>query len=65
MPSMVDLNMPEGMSDDERVQWLQELGAALVRATGQPQGMVEDPEGEHGQPVWAVWWSEEGTACSG
>jgi hypothetical protein len=58
---MVDLNMPEGMSDDERVRWLQELGVALVRETEQPQGMVEDAEGEHGQPVWAVWWTEEGT----
>jgi len=54
---MVDLNMPEGMSEDERVRWLGELGVALVRETGQPQGTVE-AEGEHGQPVWAVWWSD-------
>jgi hypothetical protein len=57
MPSVVDLNMPDGMSDEDRVRLLEELGAALVRETGQPQGTVET-EGEHGQPVWAVWWSD-------
>jgi len=57
MPSVVDLNMPEGMNDDERVRWLEELGVALVRETGQPQGTAE-AEGEHEQPVWAVWWSD-------
>ena len=57
MRSMVDLDMPEGMSDDERVRWLEELGVELVRETGQPQGTVE-ADGEHGQPVWGVWWSD-------
>jgi hypothetical protein len=56
---MVDLSMPDGMSDEERVRWLRETGAALARETGQPSGYAEQPQGEHGQPVWAFWWTED------
>lgn len=56
---MADLNMPEGLSEDERVEWLRRLGQQLVEETGQPSGVTEDQPGPHGQPVWGIWWTEE------
>jgi hypothetical protein len=41
---MVDLNMPAGMTTDQRVRWLREIGAALVHETGQLSGEVEHCE---------------------
>ncbi|WP_157494901.1 hypothetical protein [Kutzneria sp. 744] len=56
---MVDLNMPDGMSDEERVRWLREAGEALRRETGQPSGVTENQPGKDGQPVWGVWGSDD------
>lgn len=58
--SMVDLNMPDGLSDEERLRWLRETGAALRRETGQPSGVTEHQPGKDGQPVWGIWWSDDG-----
>ncbi|MFC0544153.1 hypothetical protein [Kutzneria chonburiensis] len=57
---MVDLNMPDGLSDDERVQWLRETGEALRRETGRSSGVTEHQPGKDGQSVWGIWWSDDG-----
>jgi hypothetical protein len=56
---MVNLNMPPGMTENERATWLEAIGQALVRETGQPSGVTEQQPGDHGQPVWGVWWSKD------
>jgi len=56
---MVDLNMPDGMTDEQRRSWLKSTGEALVAETGQPSGVTEPQEGRHGQPVWAIWWTDD------
>jgi hypothetical protein len=52
---MADLRMPDGLSDDEQVGWLNELGRQLVEETGLLHGTVdlEVPPGE--QPAWVMW----------
>lgn len=54
---MVNLNPPPGLGADELVSWLEATGKALVQATGKPSGVTEQQPGDHGQPVWGVWWS--------
>jgi hypothetical protein len=56
---MADLNMPEGLSEDERVEWLRRLGRQLVEETGQPSGVTENQPMPDGQPAWAIWWTVE------
>jgi hypothetical protein len=55
---MVDLNMPDGLSDDERVRWLREPGAAVVCETGQPSGQITLCNSD-GHPSWFMWWADE------
>jgi hypothetical protein len=55
---MPDLRMPEGLSEAERQQWLEALGRQLADETGQPSGVVEQ-QVPGGQPVWAMWWTDE------
>ena len=55
---MVDLNMPEGLSYEERRQWLRETGAAMAAETGEPSGQVDFVNAE-GQDSWVMWWTEE------
>lgn len=62
---MVDLNMPPGMTDDERMTWLHKTGEALVRETGMPNGVTENQEIEGGQPVWGLWWTNRTEAPDG
>jgi hypothetical protein len=38
------------MTEDERAKWLEGVGEALVRETGQSSGVTEQPPGDHGQP---------------
>ena len=56
---MVDLNMSDGLSDEECARWLRKTGEALRRETGQPSGVTENQSGKHGQPVWGIWWSDD------
>ncbi|MGQ0575848.1 MAG: hypothetical protein ACT4RN_16835 [Pseudonocardia sp.] len=56
---MADLRMPDGMSESERHEWLKQLGRQLVEETGKPGGVTEQQHVPGGQPVWAVWWTEE------
>ncbi len=52
--AMADLRMPDGLSEGERQQWLEELRTQLIEETGQSHGVVEQQvPGE--QPVWAMW----------
>ena len=49
--------MPDGLSEDERQQWLEGLRAELIEETGQTSGVVEQRvPGE--QPVWAMWGTD-------
>lgn len=50
--------MPEGLSESERQQWLEQLRSQLVEETGQTQGVVEQ-QVPGGQPVWAMWGTTE------
>lgn len=55
---MVDLDMPDGLSYEERRRWLKEAGAAIVAETGEPSGQVKFTN-SHGRTGWAMWWTEE------
>lgn len=56
---MADLQMPDGLSESEQQHWLEQLGHQLVEETGKPQGVTEQQHVPGGQPVWALWWTEE------
>ncbi|WP_028925061.1 hypothetical protein [Pseudonocardia acaciae] len=56
---MVDLNEPEGLSDEERVAWLRKIGTELVAETGEFTGSVEHYREGQNQPDWFVWWTED------
>lgn len=51
--------MPRGLTDDQRRQWLREVGAALAEETGQPSGQTEQFENADGQTSWIMWWTDE------
>jgi hypothetical protein len=55
---MADLRMPEGLSECERQQWLEELRRQIVEETGQSEGVIEQQVPD-GQPVWAMWGTTE------
>lgn len=58
---MADLNMPEGLTESERQQWLEDIARQLVEETGQPSGYVhQEVPGE--QPVFGFWWTDEPAA---
>lgn len=55
---MVDLRMPEGLTEPERQRWLEDIARGLVEETGEPSGYVhQDVPGE--QPVFGFWWTDE------
>ena len=56
---MVDLNMPEGLTDEEQRDWLRRIGQQLVEETGQPSGATGHQEGPDGQPMWGIWWTDD------
>ena len=55
---MVNLNMPDGLTDGERVQWLRNTCAALAEETGHPAGQIIHYPGD-GQPSWIMWWPDD------
>ena len=63
--TMVDLNMPPGMTDAERMAWLHKTGEALVRETGMPNGVTENQDVDGGQPAWGMWWTNHDEAPDG
>ncbi len=57
---MVDLNMPDGLGDEEKVAWLKKVGEQLKAETGQESGVYEQRETNTGQPVWVMWGPSDG-----
>jgi len=55
---MVDLNMPEGLSYEERRAWLKKTGAAIIEETGEPSGQIKFRNAQ-GRKSFALWWTEE------
>ena len=54
---MVNLVMPAGMADGERIAWLHRTGEAPVLAIGMPEGVTENQESTTGNPLWGMWWT--------
>jgi ABC-type Fe3+ transport system substrate-binding protein len=52
---VVDLNMSDGLGDEEKVAWLKKVGEQLKAETGQESGVHEQRETNTGQPVWVMW----------
>lgn len=51
--------MPEGLTDEERVAWLHDIGAKLKALTGAKSGTTPAIDIGAAQPVWFTWHSED------
>lgn len=57
--SSIDFVMPEGLTNEERVAWLHEIGAKLKALTGQKSGTTPTIDVGAAQPVWFTWHSDD------
>lgn len=58
LDSPVDLQMPQGLSDDERREWLHNKVTELVEVTGQSSGVTEHFINSDGEESWIMWSRE-------
>ena len=56
--SSIDFTPPPGMSTDERVAWLHDIGARLRAVSGQESGTTPELDVGQPQPMWFLWCSD-------
>ncbi|HEY4455394.1 MAG TPA: hypothetical protein VGN81_13865 [Pseudonocardiaceae bacterium] len=56
--SSIDFTMPQGISPDDRVAWLHEIGRQLRDVSGQQSGTTPQLEVGQQQPAWFMWWGD-------
>jgi hypothetical protein len=56
--SPVDLQIPQGLNDDERREWLHNKVAELVEATGRFSAVTEHFINADGEESWVMWSRE-------
>jgi hypothetical protein len=56
--SSIDFTVPQGISHDEHVAWLHEIGAQLRTVSGQQSGTTQELDVGQRQPTWFMWWDD-------